>query len=225
MLYLGCPMWGLKSWVGNFFPKGAKQREFLALYSRRLNTVEGNTTFYALPEAAVVERWRDETPPGFKFCLKFPQIISHRRRLNNAEAETHDFLDRLARLGDRCGPAFLQLPPSMGGAYLPALAAYLAALPRDFRYAVEPRHGDFFGKDEAAFDDLLRRYAIGLTEWAGHVADWLSAGDDVFFFLHNPDDTRSPEEARLFHALVGERAPVPPLPDWGAAAPQQASLL
>ncbi len=51
-LYLGCPIWGLKGWVGNFFPAGAKQRDFLALYSRRLNTVEGNTTFYAIPDPA-----------------------------------------------------------------------------------------------------------------------------------------------------------------------------
>ena len=48
-LYLGCPVWGLKGWVGNFFPAGAKQRDFLALYSRRLNAVEGNTTFYVIP--------------------------------------------------------------------------------------------------------------------------------------------------------------------------------
>ena len=85
-LYLGCPIWGLKGWVGNFFPAGAKQRDFLALYSRRLNTVEGNTTFYAIPDQTTVERWRDETPPGFKFCLKFPKIISHQLRLRNAEA-------------------------------------------------------------------------------------------------------------------------------------------
>lgn len=70
-------MWGLKAWVGSFFPAGAKQREFLALYSRRLQTVEGNTTFYATPDVATVERWRAETPPGFRFCFKFPQSISH----------------------------------------------------------------------------------------------------------------------------------------------------
>jgi len=29
-------MWGLKTWVGAFFPAGAKQRDFLTLYSRWL---------------------------------------------------------------------------------------------------------------------------------------------------------------------------------------------
>jgi uncharacterized protein YecE (DUF72 family) len=157
-LYLGCPIWGAKAWVGNFFPAGTKQRDFLAVYSRRLNTVEGNTTFYATPNIEIIERWRDETRPGFKFCFKFPQVISHRKRLQNCEAETAEFVDRLRRLGDRRGPSFLQLPPSFGGKQLPLLEAYLAAWPRDLECAVEPRHADFFGKDEAAFDALLRRY-------------------------------------------------------------------
>lgn len=284
-LYLGCPMWGLKTWAGRFFPAGARARDFLALYSRRLNTVEGNTTFYALPDAATVERWREETPPGFRFCLKFPQSISHRRRLRNAQAETAEFLDRLARLGERCGPAFLQLPPTFAGHHLDDLAAYLAGLPRDFRYAVEPRHADFFGGPaEAALDALLRQHGAArvifdttplfslpashspavaeaqsrkpqtparatrtagfafvrfvgqpevaanqpaLEAWAARAAGWLAAGDDVFFFLHNPDDTFGPAMARLFHALVAARQPVPPLPEWDSAppAPQQPALL
>lgn len=155
-LYLGCPMWGLKTWAGPFLPAGTKQKDFLAAYSRRLNTVEGNTTFYALPDAGTVQRWRDETPAGFRFCFKVPQDISHRRRLVNAEDMTADFIDRLQLLGDRCGPAFLQLPPTFGGKQLPQLAAFLRNWPRHLPLAVEPRHADFFGSAEAEFDALLR---------------------------------------------------------------------
>ena len=157
-LFLGCPMWGLKTWAGPFFPAGTKQKEFLAAYSRRLNTVEGNTTFYALPDAGIVQRWRDETPAGFRFCFKLPQEISHRRRLVNAEDVTAEFIDRLQVLGDRCGPAFLQLPPTFNAQHLPQLARYLQAWPRAFPLAVEPRHPDFFGQAEAEFDALLREH-------------------------------------------------------------------
>ncbi len=157
-LFLGCPMWGLKSWTGPFFPSGTKPRDYLATYSRRLNTVEGNTTFYALPDASLVLRWRDETPPGFRFCLKFPQTISHHRRLIDAGAETGAFIERLALLSDRCGPSFLQLPPTFGGKQLPVLASYLAALPKTLALAVEPRHADFFGAAESDFDALLRAH-------------------------------------------------------------------
>jgi uncharacterized protein YecE (DUF72 family) len=157
-LYLGCPMWGLKTWAGPFLPAGTRQKDFLAAYSRRLNTVEGNTTFYALPDAATVQRWRDETPAGFRFCFKVPQEISHRRRLVNAEDLTADFIDRLHALGDRCGPAFLQLPPTFSGKNLPQLAAFLQKWPRALSLAVEPRHADFFGSAEADFESLLREH-------------------------------------------------------------------
>jgi uncharacterized protein YecE (DUF72 family) len=280
-LHLGCPLWGQKSWVGGFLPTGTKPRDMLAAYSRRVNAVEGNTTFYAVPEAATVERWRDGTPPGFAFCLKVPQAISHHKRLRGCEAETAEFVDRLQRLGDRRGPAFLQLPPSFGQAQLPVLDAYLAAWPRELRLAVEPRHADFFGPAEADFDALLRRHGVArcafdtvalfsapagasaevseaqskkpkyprrltrtgpfgfvryvchpeleanhawLAEWADAVAHWLRANDDVFFFVHHPDDTYAPDGIRLFHAMVAERAAIPALPAWGAAAPSQPTL-
>ena len=163
-LYLGTPMWALKTWVGTFYPAVARQKDFLSLYSRRLNTVEGNTTFYAAPSAETVARWRAETPEGFRFCLKFPKTISHEKRLRDAEAETDEFLARLEQLGERCGPAFLQLPPTFSARALPALAAYLDALPppgSGLRFAVEVRHLDFFGTPaEAALDDALRAHGV-----------------------------------------------------------------
>lgn len=274
-------MWGLKAWVGSFFPAGAKQREFLALYSRRLQTVEGNTTFYATPDVATVGRWRDETPPGFQFCFKFPQSISHYKRLRNVETETAEFLNRLERLGDRCGPAFLQLPPTFGMSSLPLLTAYLQALPKTFRYAVEVRHPDFFTEPgEGVLEAALREHQVArvlfdvrglrsaepddeattaaqerkpnvpvrytrsapfafvryiahptfeangalLDGWAGRVAGWLNAGDDVFFFLHSPTDIISPFLAKDFHARVAALQPLPPLPEWLEGKPQQASL-
>ena len=143
--YLGCPVWANKAWVGTFYPPGAKAKDYLRLYSRRLNTVEGNTTFYALPSADTVARWREDAAPGFRFCLKFPQAISHAHRLRGAEAETAAFMEVLAQLGDRCGPSFLQLPPTFSARELPALLAYLDSLPERAGYAVEVRHPDFFG--------------------------------------------------------------------------------
>jgi uncharacterized protein YecE (DUF72 family) len=279
-LYLGAPLWGQKTWVGNFFPAGTKQRDFLAAYSRRLNTVEGNTTFYAMPDTATVERWRDETPVGFKFCFKVPQVISHRKRLKGCEAETAEFVARLRLLKDRCGPSFLQLPPTFSAKHLSDLERYLATWPGDLSVAVEPRHADFFGSAEGEFDALLRQHDAArcifdtaslfsvsaeaaetkeaqerkpkfptrftrtarfafvrfvcqpqvaanrpwLEQWAQRTAQWLDAGDDVFFFVHHPDDTLAPEGIRLFHSLVAAaaRRAIPPLPEWGERDTQTA---
>ena len=79
MFYIGCPMWGYKEWVGEFFPPRTPQSEFLRLYSRRLTTVEGNTTFYATPNAETVARWRVETPSTFRFCFKIPRARNQPR--------------------------------------------------------------------------------------------------------------------------------------------------
>jgi len=160
--HLGAPLWGVKKWVGTFFPDGTATRDYLAAYSRRLSTVEGNTTFYALPSVDTVARWCVEAAPGFRFCMKFPRRISHELRLRGAAAETAAWLERLRRLGDRAGPSFLQLPPDFGPAEQGALAEYLVGLPRELRYAVEVRHPSYFapGPAEASLDKLLRDLGV-----------------------------------------------------------------
>ena len=76
-VYIGCPIWAFKGWVGNFYPKGTKSGDFLHEYARRLTTIEGNTTFYAVPAAKTVEAWAEQTPETFRFCAKIPKAISH----------------------------------------------------------------------------------------------------------------------------------------------------
>ncbi|MFB8787738.1 MAG: DUF72 domain-containing protein [Potamolinea sp.] len=62
---IGCAVWGHKSWVGELYPKKTKAADFLKLYSQRFTTVEGNTTFYAVPDAETVKHWVSQMQPGF----------------------------------------------------------------------------------------------------------------------------------------------------------------
>jgi len=159
---LGCPAWGLSSWKGTLFPSSAAQGDFLTVYAQIFNGVEGNTTFYALPKAETVARWREQTPETFSFCFKFPSVISHELGLGHAGRETAAFLDRIAPLADRLGPCMLQLPPSFGPEHLGDLERYLRDLPRDFGYAVELRHRAFFhdGQGEKRATALLMELGI-----------------------------------------------------------------
>ena len=150
--YLGCPGWGVKAWVGRLFPTTTKPTEFLERYARVFNTVEGNTTFYALPPAETVARWRDQVPDTFRFCFKFPREITHDKLLVDAGAEVAMFLERIAPLP--IGTLFLQLPPRFDATLLDQLAAFLDRLPRDHHYAVEPRH-EVFATDTPEARDLL----------------------------------------------------------------------
>lgn len=107
-------------------------------------------------------KWRDETPDSFRFCFKFPQKISHTLRLQNAKLETDAFFERLAPLGEKLGPFFLQMPPTFGGEEFFALVAYINSLPESFKYALEVRHQDYYGGGhwEKALNDLLAERAI-----------------------------------------------------------------
>lgn len=54
--YIGCAVWAFKDWVGEFYPSKSRASDFLSLYSRHLTTVEGNTTFYSVPNADMIKR-------------------------------------------------------------------------------------------------------------------------------------------------------------------------
>jgi uncharacterized protein YecE (DUF72 family) len=160
--YIGCAVWGYKDWLGELFPPGSKSADFLSLYSRRLTTVEGNTTFYATPKAEVVQRWATETPETFRFCFKLPREISHEGPLAAQIETTRAFIERMAGLGNRLGPFFLQLPPGYRADKIDDLEQWLAAWPKERRLAVEVRHDHWYAEPhESALMDLLSRYDAG----------------------------------------------------------------
>jgi uncharacterized protein YecE (DUF72 family) len=157
--FLGCPVWAHVPWRGTFFTREARREEFLQQYAEVFNTAEGNATFYGLPAVETVARWREEAPGSFRFCLKFPRAITHDHALEGPGAmeETQRFLERVAPLGARLGPFFLQLHASFGAGKMKVLETYLKGLPQEFAYAVEVRSADFFdgGAKERALDALL----------------------------------------------------------------------
>jgi uncharacterized protein YecE (DUF72 family) len=159
---IGCAVWSYKGWLGDLYPAKTQSRDFLKLYSQRFLTVEGNTTFYAVPEAKTIQRWKEETPNNFRFCLKFPKDITHQGLLFPQIDRAIAFITRVAELGDRLGCIFAQLPPHYSPIYRDDLVNFLKALPRDkFRFAVEVRHLDWFvEKDDRQLNKLLEDLGI-----------------------------------------------------------------
>jgi uncharacterized protein YecE (DUF72 family) len=161
--YIGCAVWAYKGWVGELYPPGTRNADFLNLYSRRFTTVEGNTTFYATPNAETVTRWATETPPGFEFCLKLPKNITHQKLLQPHIPEALAFLEQMRPLGTHLGPVFAQLPPSYSPALLDDLTAFLTAWPRtETPLALEVRHIDWFQEPHASnLTSLLEELGVG----------------------------------------------------------------
>jgi uncharacterized protein YecE (DUF72 family) len=155
-IYLGCPIWSFKGWVGNFYPVGTKPAKYLHEYAKRLTTIEGNTTFYAVPSSGTVEGWVAETPATFRFCPKIPKAVSHGGKLVDQIDRARHFTEVMDRLGVRLGPMFLQLPPRYSPGWFDDLRTFLEAWPREFRLAVEVRHLDWFDSPHSeSLDQLL----------------------------------------------------------------------
>ena len=148
-LYLGLSQWSHPDWPGSLLRRGLKNAEHLGDYARVFNTVEGNTSFYGVPDRHSLLRWEAQTPAHFRFTFKFPSFVSHQGRLEENIRAALDFIDHLAPLHPKLGMLMLQLPKSSGPEQLPGLSALLKALPRDFGYGVEVRHPAFFAKGEA----------------------------------------------------------------------------
>ena len=157
-LFLGCPIWAYKGWVGNFFPRATKSSDYLREYARRLNAVEGNTTFYAVPALDTLARWVEETPPDFRFCPKIPKTISHAGAVSEHIPLALNFIQIMQSLGSRLGPIFLQLPPSYSPKMMADLSRFLEAWPSGVPLAVEVRHMQWF---DAPYQEALNTLLTG----------------------------------------------------------------
>lgn len=170
-IYVGCAKWGRKDWVGKVYPKGTKEKDFLSHYAQHFNCIELNATFYRLPTVQQVETWKGKVGKGFKFCPKFSDVITHRKRLKDAAGVTSAFLEGIAAFGDTLGPVFLQTPPNFAPKNLDTLAHYIEALPKDLDLFVELRHPAWFA-DAELFKQvftLFEKHKVGavITDAAG----------------------------------------------------------
>ena len=157
---LGTQGWNYDAWVAPFYPIGTRGADYLTVYARAFDTVEVDSTFYAVPPARTVRGWYDRTPDGFSFALKLPQEITHERRLRNCADVADLFFDRARELGEKLGPVLIQLGPDFGPAELPALANLLPTLPRDIKFAIEFRQRAWINDGVLA---LLAEHGVALT--------------------------------------------------------------
>ena len=150
--------------MGTFYPPGARQEDYLPFYARVFDTVELDTTFYNAPRPTLVRGWVRATPEHFRFAAKFPRSITHDAALKGVVDEARAFVEAMAGLGERLGPLLVQLPAAFEADQHGTLDAFLAALPRGARIAVELRHRSW-QRDETV--RMLRGHGVALawTDW------------------------------------------------------------
>lgn len=171
---IGAPTFAHKEWVGAYYPAGTRETDFLHQYARQWPTLELNSTHYGLPSAATLVRWQAATPPGFRFCPKLPQRITHDLALSAvADPDVAEFGRWLAALGpERLGVPFAQLPPTFGPDALPALHRFLLYYNEVVGgpLAVELRHPLWFSSPLAREEVFNLLEGLGVTAVISDVA-------------------------------------------------------
>jgi uncharacterized protein YecE (DUF72 family) len=100
-LLVGTSSWSSPDWCGSFYPDETQPGDMIQVYSRKLHTVEIDSTWYRIPSQKMVETWRSKTPDGFVFSAKVPKIITHDKYLEDCENELKEFLSVMSGLGER----------------------------------------------------------------------------------------------------------------------------
>jgi uncharacterized protein YecE (DUF72 family) len=138
-IHIGAQGWNYDDWVGSFYPRGTRAVDYLDLYTRVFDTVEIDSSFYAIPSENSMRSWRDRAPDGFTYSLKLPQEITHRQRLFGCQEILKEFCERAGCLGEKLASILIQLPPDFSPRSWNALENFLPLLPREMKFAVELR--------------------------------------------------------------------------------------
>ena len=184
---IGTSGWQYRDWRGRFYPQKLPQRLWLEHYVQFFATVESNNAFYRLPELETFQKWRDRTPPDFRWAVKASRFLTHIKRLREPQEPVGRLMERAAGLEHKLDTILLQLPPTLK-ADPDLLRECLAQFPAGIRVAVEPRHDSWWTDEIRA---LLERYGAALC-WADRderpVAPlWRTADWGYLRFHHGAD--------------------------------------
>ena len=186
-LSIGCQGWNYDDWVSGagasiFYPQGTRAAKMLEVYARAYETVEVDSTFYAIPPVSTFENWMKRTPDGFTFSLKLPREITHERALRSGSILlAEEFCERARTLKEKLASVLIQMPPQFeltpdNGR---ALRDFLPRLPQDIRFSLEFRSPDWI--KQTVLDFLLEhRVALTLVE-----GQWITP-EEVWHLASHP---------------------------------------
>jgi uncharacterized protein YecE (DUF72 family) len=169
-LLVGTSSWSTRDWCGSFYPEDTDPAEMISVYSRKLPTVEIDSTWYSMPSRAMVDAWASRTPEGFVFSAKVPRVISHEKYLEGCEPDLNEFLKVMTRLGQKLGPLILQFPYvakgkdpheyATGEDFLRRLEMFAPLMEEGFQWGIEIRNSKWVRPELL---DLLRSRNISLV--------------------------------------------------------------
>jgi uncharacterized protein YecE (DUF72 family) len=234
LIYAGTSGFSYPGWKGKFYPATLSGSRMLAYYAERLNGVELNGSFYRTPPETALLKWVEQTPAGFRFCMKANRGLTYSAEAFDKVGLARILAVRLAPLAERLGPILLQFPPTrrldagLLDSLLGALGRPVAAEFRheswfcDETYRVIREHGGaLVVTDEekwpraptmalgpVAYFRLRRGYTTtSLRPWVAELDSAAAAHEEVHvYFKHDPE---APGLAQRVLKSVARSRPLP----------------
>jgi uncharacterized protein YecE (DUF72 family) len=155
LIRIGIGGWTFPQWRGTFYPPDLPQKRELEYASRKLGTIEINSTFYGRQSPKSWANWARTVPDGFQFAVKGSRFCVTRSRLGEGAEGIPNFLAQgFTALGPKLGPIMWQFAPRRQFD-ADDIAAFIHLLPDEvdgfrLRHAIEPRHESF--RDDRFFN-------------------------------------------------------------------------
>ena len=181
---IGCSGWAYPHWKGGFYPPWVKEKDRLAWYAGRFDTCEINSSFYGLPRAATVAGWAKQVPADFRFAWKVSRFVTHNKKLADCRDQVDLVFSRMRGLGDREGPALVQLPPMLRRDEV-RLARFCDWLPEGHRCAIEFRHPSWYEGSVLALLEA-RNLALCVSDHEDAPSPVEATADFVYVRGHGP---------------------------------------
>lgn len=139
-LHIGCSSFATASWKNLFYPENLPKKKWFEFYCQHFNTYEFSGSFYKFPTVENLLQWHDKTPEAFQFSIKVPRIITHTKKLENAETEIEDFYQICNEgLKNKLACILWQFPPSFDFS-LEKLELIINSVNPNFKNVIEFRH-------------------------------------------------------------------------------------
>ncbi len=194
----------------------AAEGKGLLRYSRVLNAVEINSSFYRPHARDTYARWAAGVPENFRFSVKVPKAITHEAKLLDTGDALQQFLDQAGGLGPKLGVLLVQLPGrfEFDAGVVEAFFAKLRKMHTGM-VVCEPRNPTWFSSEANAVLDTHRigRVAADPPRGTTPVAPggW---GGIAYFRLHgSPRIYFSPYDQPFLWAIA-RRVTALPVPTW-----------
>ena len=112
-IYIGTSGWNYDHWDKVFYPEDLPKTKRFQYYAKNFNTIEINATFYRSFSESTYKKWYEQAPRGFRYILKVPRFISHRKHLNEVKKDSiKRFVHNAKILKSKLGAVLLQIGPN-----------------------------------------------------------------------------------------------------------------